>query len=83
MHSNKLAIDLTEFKLGWRIVVLAMLGLAINANASMLYAFGTLVIPLQAAFGWARGDLQAARMRARERDRGQPGHGPISGCGAA
>jgi MFS family permease len=60
MHSNKLAIDLTEFKLGWRIVVLAMLGLAINANASMLYAFGTLVIPLQTAFGWARGDLQAA-----------------------
>lgn len=57
---NTLAIDLTEFRLGWRVVVLAMLGLAINANASMLYAFGTLVIPLQQAFGWERGALQAA-----------------------
>ena len=55
-----LAIDFAEFRIGWRIVVLAMLGLAVNANASMLYAFGTLVIPLQQAFGWARGDLQAA-----------------------
>ncbi len=55
-----LAIDLGEFRVGWRIVVLAMLGLAVNANASMLYAFGTLVIPLEKAFGWSRGDLQAA-----------------------
>ena len=57
---SPIAIDLAEFKRGWRIVVLAMLGLAVNANASMLYAFGTLVIPLQKAFGWARGDLQTA-----------------------
>lgn len=60
MKSNTAAIDFTEFKLAWRIVLLAMLGLGINANASMLYAFGTLVIPLQTAFGWERGALQAA-----------------------
>lgn len=54
------AIDFTEFRLGWRILLLAMLGIAVNANASMLYAFGTLVIPLQKAFGWSRGDLQSA-----------------------
>jgi len=54
------AIDFTEFKLGWRILLLAMLGVAVNANASMLYAFGSLVIPLEKAFGWARGDLQSA-----------------------
>lgn len=60
MKRSAIAIDLTEFKLAWRVVVLAMLGLAINANASMLYAFGTLVIPLQKAFGWERADLQSA-----------------------
>ncbi|MDY0748132.1 MFS transporter [Paucibacter sp. R3-3] len=60
MKTNTAAIDLTEFKQGWRIVILAMLGLAINANASMLYAFGSFVIPLQTAFGWGRGDIQSA-----------------------
>ncbi|CAN5339468.1 MFS transporter [soil metagenome] len=54
------AIDLTEFRLHWRVVVLAMLGLGVAANASMLYAFGPLMIPLQNAFGWSRGDLQTA-----------------------
>ncbi|MDB5884304.1 MAG: major facilitator superfamily transporter [Polaromonas sp.] len=54
------AIDLTEFRLHWRVVFLAMLGLGVAANASMLYAFGPLVIPLQNAFGWSRGDLQTA-----------------------
>lgn len=58
--TNTLAIDFAEFKLGWRVVVVAMMGLAVNASASMLYAFGTLVIPLQKAFGWNRGDLQWA-----------------------
>lgn len=54
------AIDLTEFRLGWRILVLAMMGVAINANASMLYAFGALTIPLQQAHGWERGQMQAS-----------------------
>lgn len=57
---RSVAIDLTEFRLHWRVVLLAMLGLGVAANASMLYAFGPLVIPLQNAFGWSRGDLQAA-----------------------
>ncbi len=58
--ASPLAIDPTEFKLGWRILLMATLGVAINANSSLLYAFGSLVLPLQKAFGWARGDLQAA-----------------------
>lgn len=33
-------IDATESRLAWRIVVLAVLGLAINANSTTLYAFG-------------------------------------------
>ena len=54
------AIDWTEFRLSWRILLLATFGVAINANASMLYAFGAMVLPLQKAFGWERGELQAA-----------------------
>jgi MFS family permease len=53
-------LDLSEFRRGWRIVVLALLGLGVAANASMLYAFGALMIPLQTAFGWSRGELQPA-----------------------
>lgn len=55
-----LSIDLTEFKNAWRIVVLATLGLAINSNSSMLYAYGAMMVPLQQTFDWARADLQSA-----------------------
>ncbi|HEY1394045.1 MAG TPA: MFS transporter, partial [Methylibium sp.] len=56
----KVAIDFSEFKLGWRILVVALLGVGVNANASMLYAFGAMVIPLQKALGWTRPELQTA-----------------------
>lgn len=58
-HSSA-AIDWSEFRLGWRILLLATFGVAVNANASMLYAFGSLVMPLQKAFGWERSELQGA-----------------------
>jgi MFS family permease len=57
---SRVGIDLSEFKRSWRILVLAMLGVGINANSAMLYAFGPLVLPLQQHFGWSRGDLQLA-----------------------
>lgn len=49
-----------EFARGWRIVLLALAGAATTASVTMLYGFGTLVLPLQQAFGWSRGDLQLA-----------------------
>jgi len=58
--SHGAALDLTEFRTGWRTVLMAMLGLGVAANASLLYAFGSLVIPLHNAFGWSRGELQPA-----------------------
>jgi MFS family permease len=58
--AQSVAIDLTEFKSGWRILLLATLGVGVNANSSMLYAFGAFVLPLQNAFNWNRGDLQSA-----------------------
>lgn len=49
-----------EFARGWRIVLLALAGAATTASVTMLYGFGTLVLPLQQAFGWSRPDLQLA-----------------------
>ena len=49
-----------EFKRGWRIVLLALAGAATTVSVTLLYGFGTLVLPLQKAFGWSRGDLQIA-----------------------
>jgi len=49
-----------EFTRGWRIVLLALAGAGTTASVTLLYGFGTLVLPLQKAFGWSRGDLQLA-----------------------
>lgn len=54
------AIDWTEFHLGWRVLVLALLGVGTGASVAPLYSFGSMVVPLQEAFGWSRGDVQAA-----------------------
>src|SRR6204780_3828519 len=51
-------VDLAEFRRGWRILLLAGLGVATCVTATVLYGFGTLVIPLQLSFGLARADLQ-------------------------
>lgn len=58
-HASK-ALDLSEFKRGWHILLLSTIGVATSVSAILLYGFGTMVIPLQKAFGWARGDLQIA-----------------------
>ncbi|MGH8416906.1 MAG: MFS transporter [Pseudomonas sp.] len=49
-----------EFHRGWRIVVLGLAGVLTSMSAALLYGFGTLVIPLQDAFGWSRGELQTS-----------------------
>lgn len=61
MHPSKstAAIDLHEFRQGWKILVLAVAGVAISINAALLYGFGTLVVPLGEAFGWSKSELQA------------------------
>lgn len=56
---NGAGIELAEFRQGWRILLLTMLGVGVNANSSMLYAFGSLVVPMQQAFGWSRADMQS------------------------
>ena len=58
--SNSAAIDFSEFRTSWRVLILALLGIGISINSSLLYGFGTLVVPLEEAFGWSRSALQVA-----------------------
>jgi MFS family permease len=51
-------VDLAEFRRGWHVLLLAVLGVATCVTATVLYGFGALVIPLQHAFGLGRADLQ-------------------------
>ena len=39
--------DFSEFKRGWRVVLLGLFGICTSITAALLYAFGTLVIPLE------------------------------------
>jgi MFS family permease len=55
---SSVRVDLAEFRRGWHILLLAALGVATCVTATVLYGFGTLVIPLQQSFGLARADLQ-------------------------
>jgi MFS family permease len=48
-----------EFQRGWKILILAFLGVATSAAVMPLYGFGVLMAPLQEAFGWSRSDLMA------------------------
>lgn len=53
------AIDLREFRIGWRIVLLSLVGVGTSAAVMPLYGFGAMVVPLEQAFGWDRGALLA------------------------
>lgn len=57
---SEVAIDTLEFRQSWKILILAVAGVAISINAALLYGFGTLVVPLGDAFGWSRSELQAS-----------------------
>src|SRR5690606_18956804 len=59
-RSQSSTTDTNEFKQGWRIVLLGLVGICTSITAALLYGFGTMVIPLEQAFGWSRGDLQAS-----------------------
>ncbi|AVK08010.1 MFS transporter [Pseudomonas aeruginosa] len=52
--------DNREFKRGWHVLVLAIVGVATSSSSLLLYSFSSMVIPLEQAMGWARSDLQAA-----------------------
>lgn len=49
-----------EFRTGWPTLLLALVGVTTSVTALLIYSLGTLIVPLQQAFGWSRGDLQIA-----------------------
>lgn len=49
-----------EFRHGWPTLLLALAGVATSVTALMIYSLGTLIVPLEQAFGWSRADLQLA-----------------------
>ena len=52
--------DNAEFKRSWRVLILAVVGVATSSSSLLLYSFSSMVIPLQNAMGWERPQLQAA-----------------------
>ncbi|MDB6052129.1 MAG: putative major facilitator superfamily transporter [Pseudomonas sp.] len=57
---QSLAINFAEFRVGWRILILALIGIGTSVSVAPLYAFGSMMVPLQDAFGWTRGEIQPA-----------------------
>ncbi len=49
-----------EFRTGWPTLLLALAGVGTSVSALLIYSLGTLIVPLQQAFGWSRADLQLA-----------------------
>lgn len=54
------SVRIEEYRRGWRIQLLATLGLTVQATTPPFYAFSTLVGPLHEAFGWAKADIPIA-----------------------
>lgn len=55
-----LSIDTTEFRLGWRVLALCVVGIGTGVSTATLYSFSSFVVPLQQAFGWSREQIQPA-----------------------
>lgn len=49
-----------EFRLGWQVLILAVVGVATSSSSLLLYSFSALTIPLEKSMGWGRSELQAA-----------------------
>ncbi len=49
-----------EWQRGWQLVALTSLGLVFAPTTVPIYTLGLFVAPLQAAYGWSHGEIQAA-----------------------
>lgn len=49
-----------EFKTGWRIVFVSVIGVACGITAIPIYTIGAFVGPFEEAYGWSRGATQSA-----------------------
>lgn len=49
-----------EFKSGWRVLLVAAMGVTCGITAIPIYTIGAFVGPLEDAYGWSRGSIQSA-----------------------
>ncbi len=49
-----------EFKTGWRVLLVAAMGVTCGITAVPIYTIGAFVGPLEDAYGWSRGAIQSA-----------------------
>lgn len=61
MDSRDTAVtSFQEFKRGWRVLLVAAMGVTCGITAVPIYTIGAFVGPLEDAFGWSRGAIQSA-----------------------
>ena len=51
---------LTEFRKSWTSLLTATVGLAVGLVPILFYSIGSFIAPLQAEFGWSRGEISTA-----------------------
>ncbi|MBL8644938.1 MAG: MFS transporter, partial [Rhodospirillaceae bacterium] len=49
---------MSEFRVGWTIIIVAAIGMACGLSAIPIYSIGTFTKPLTEAFGWSRAEVQ-------------------------
>jgi MFS family permease len=59
MVSNAPIGPLAEFQRGWKIVLVAGIGLACGLGALPIYSLGVFTKPLSETYGWSRAEVQA------------------------
>ena len=52
--------SIQEFKSGWRVLLVAAMGVTCGITAVPIYTIGAFVGPLEDAYGWSRGAIQSA-----------------------
>lgn len=57
---DQTASSLQEFKSGWRVLLVAAMGVTCGITAVPIYTIGAFVGPLEDAYGWSRGAIQSA-----------------------
>ncbi|MEQ9109104.1 MAG: MFS transporter [Rhodospirillaceae bacterium] len=58
-HSGTMT-SVQEFKTGWRVLLVAAMGVTCGITAVPIYTIGAFVGPLEDAYGWSRGAIQSA-----------------------
>ena len=58
IQADPIAVHQSEFRRGWRVLVVALIGIITSAGVMPLYTFAAMVKPLALGFHWSRGQLQ-------------------------